>query len=102
MLSIDLDDLVELTRLYHDDPLHRVRERAHVIILLSRGYKVDALAALFQVNRDTISFWLKRWVLRKVNTSIRSAFLDGIKQGRPPKEQLDSPNQLLLPPIGKP
>ncbi|MCG3146269.1 MAG: IS630 family transposase ISHsp2 [Gammaproteobacteria bacterium] len=38
-----------------------VRRRAHAILLNSRGYSVDQIADIYEVDRDTVSRWLERW-----------------------------------------
>jgi transposase len=42
-------------------PSARTRARAHGILLSNRGFKIDEMARVFAVDRDTVSHWLKRW-----------------------------------------
>lgn len=39
----------------------RIRQRAHAILLNSKGFTIDNLANIFEVDRDTISCWLNKW-----------------------------------------
>jgi transposase len=39
----------------------QVRRRAHAVLLSSRGYSVDRVADIYEVDRDTVSHWLDRW-----------------------------------------
>ena len=39
----------------------QVRRRAHAVLLSSRGYSVDQIAHIYEVDRDTVSNWLDRW-----------------------------------------
>jgi len=39
----------------------QVRRRAHAILLSSRGYSVDWIADIDEVDRDTVSHWLDHW-----------------------------------------
>ena len=75
----------ELESLYRSGVTHRLRQRAQAILLSSRGYRVEALAALFEMDRDTVSFWLERWIERGSEESIESALSDAVKSGRPSK-----------------
>jgi transposase len=38
-----------------------LRRRAHAILLSARGYSVDHIADIYEVDRDTVSLWLARW-----------------------------------------
>jgi transposase len=55
------------------------------LILSSRGYRIEALAEMFEIDRDTISAWLKRWEKRQANESVISVLSDAQKSGRPSK-----------------
>lgn len=39
----------------------QVRQRAHAILLSARGYSVDQIADIYEVDRDTVSIWLDNW-----------------------------------------
>lgn len=39
----------------------QVRRRAHAVLLNARGYSVDQIADIYEVDRDTVSHWLTRW-----------------------------------------
>jgi transposase len=39
----------------------QVRKRAHAVLLSSRGYSVDRIADIYEVDRDTVSRWLDHW-----------------------------------------
>jgi hypothetical protein len=75
----------ELVKLYRSGTTHRLRERAQAILLSERGYRVEALADLFEVNRDTVSFWLERWISRGSEETMEAALSDAFKCGRPCK-----------------
>ena len=38
-----------------------VRRRAHAVLLSVRGYSVDQIADIYEVDRDTVPIWLNRW-----------------------------------------
>lgn len=38
-----------------------VRRRAHAVLLNSRGYSVDEIADIYEVDRDSVGNWLDRW-----------------------------------------
>lgn len=57
----------------------RERMRAHGIVLSSRGYSVDAIAAIYDVDRDTVSGWIRRWEQERFD-----GLADKPLTGRPP------------------
>jgi len=42
-------------------PDSRFRQRAHAVYLSDKGYRLDQLADIFAVDRDTASAWLTAW-----------------------------------------
>lgn len=50
-----------LQRLWKTGQAPRIRQRAHAVLLNAKGYKIDTLADIFEVDRDTVSAWLDRW-----------------------------------------
>ena len=59
-----------LTQLYQSTAAHRVRQCAQAILLSAKGPSIAQLAAIFAVDRDTVSRWQK-------------AGLDGLKDAPP-------------------
>jgi transposase len=43
------------------DASSRARVRAHGILLSSRGTAINEIATIYQVNRDTVGSWIKKW-----------------------------------------
>ncbi len=43
-----------------DAPFHK-RRRSRAILLSNQGFKVDIIASIFEVTRDTVSAWLDPW-----------------------------------------
>ena len=64
---------------WKDGPNGRVRQRAQAVYLAHRGYRRIALAALFEVDVDTISAWLDGWE----DEGLRGLY-DEPRSGRPP------------------
>lgn len=66
-----------------------VRRRAHAILLSARGYQVDQIADIYEVDRDTVSRWLDDW-----EDQGRDGLHDQPGRGRPPilneKEQKEA------------
>ncbi len=58
---------------------HRIRIRAHSILLSAKGYAIEIIADIFQVARDTVSSWTDRWVRSGIN-----GLSDMPSGGRPP------------------
>ena len=80
-LSVDkkntLFDLMRTSKSY------KVRKRAHAILLSSKKYKIDQLASIFDVDRDTIADWLGRWEESGV-----LGLQDAARPGRPSKKEI--------------
>lgn len=50
-----------LERIYRQSRHHQVRQRAHCLLLISQGIRVNELQDIFQVTRKTIYNWVERW-----------------------------------------
>ena len=85
VLALSEEEGVELRRLYREGATHRLRQRAHAILLSARGWRVDALADLFESDRDTVSRWLDHWEQRSPDAPLEPALADAPKSGRPRK-----------------
>src|SRR6266699_3798554 len=44
-----------------NDASHRARMRAHGLWLSSEGMTIKAIATIYDVDRDTVSTWMKKW-----------------------------------------
>ena len=69
---------------------HRVRQRAHAILLSARGYGIEQLADIFAVHRNTISEWIDAW-----NTDGLDGLPDAPRSGRPSK-LTEAEEQMLI------
>jgi transposase len=78
--SLSQEEVNQLKALMKKSTIFRMRQRAHAILLSAKGYKMNALADIFDVDRDTISQWLTHWE----NTGM-AGLADREKPGRPPK-----------------
>jgi transposase len=63
-----------------DDASFRARTRAHSLLLSSRGTTIKEIAKTSQVDRDTVSSWLKKWEHHGAQS-----LHDQPRSGRPPK-----------------
>lgn len=59
---------------------HRVRERAHAVLLSAKGYTLDQVADVLEVDRDAVARTLDRWQAGGV-----AALEEGHRPGRRPK-----------------
>lgn len=50
-----------LLRIYRQSKYHQVRQRAHCLILINQGRKIEELMEIFRVSYKTIYNWLNRW-----------------------------------------
>jgi transposase len=80
----------ELERINHDDPSYKRRIRAQAILLNNRGYRLDALADIFAVDRDTVSQWLTNWEEHAFD-----GLSDAPRLGRPRKTSAEEDTLLL-------
>lgn len=93
--ALSHEEAAELRRLYREGVTHRLRQRAHAILLSARGWRVDALADLFESDRDTVSRWLDHWEDRSPGASLEDALADAPKSGRRRKLPAQDQAQLL-------
>jgi transposase len=69
-----------LQRIYKESQHHRVRQRAHCILLSSQGINTTALMAIFSVDRITLYNWFDAWEAQHF-----AGLYDKKRGGRPPK-----------------
>lgn len=69
---------LRLQSIYKSDPLWRTRQRAQAVLLSARGYTVNQLAELFEIDRDRIAQWLDWW-----NEFLFDGLADEPRSGRP-------------------
>lgn len=50
-----------LENLHKNHPSARVRMRAHSILLNSKSFNVNEIAAIYNVNRNSVSSWINSW-----------------------------------------
>ena len=70
----------QLESLWRAGHSHRVRQRAHAVRLSARGYTLDQIADVLEVDRNAVSRTLDRWEQGGV-----AALEEGARPGRPPK-----------------
>ncbi len=61
-------------------PSSRARARAHGILLSSRGTAINEIAKIYQVHRDTVASWIKKWESQGMDS-----LHDKPRSGRPMK-----------------
>ena len=69
-----------LENIMKHDPSPRARARAHSILLSSRRVTIKEIVKIYQVDRDTVSAWIKKWE----HTGVESLY-DQPRGGRPCK-----------------
>lgn len=82
--ALTQDEQNALARLYQHARAHRVRQRAHAILLSAQGQSLSQLAQIFAVERDTVSRWLGGWQQAGL-----AGLEDAPKPGRPRKIDAD-------------
>src|SRR2546429_2617187 len=73
-----------LAEIMKHDATPRARVRAHGILLSAQGMKIKEIAKIYQVDRDTVATWIKKWE----QTGVASLY-DKPRSGRPPKLTLE-------------
>ncbi len=81
---------VTLQEMHQHHPMHWTRMRAHAILLSASGYRVQEIAAIYGVCRQTVSSWLKAWARQGV-----VGLLDQARSGRPRKLSAAEEAQVL-------
>lgn len=81
-LELTLHQTQLLSDLYKTSSDHRERQRAHALLLNSRGHSIPFLAELFEVDRETITRWLDRFADSSTSTNTLS-LQDQARSGRP-------------------
>ncbi len=82
-------DQKALEALHRDGKTHRQRQRAHAVLLSSKGFALEQLADIFSADRDTVSGWLDQWQERGL-----SGLADAPKPGR--RRKIDDRLETLL------
>lgn len=67
------------------------RRRAHTILLSFRGYSIDQIAAIYEVDRDRVSRWFQWWAEFGL-----AGLGDDERPGRPPKLTASEQQQAVL------
>ena len=78
--NVSQETLSMLQRIYKHSKHHRVRQRAHCILLSFQHHTTTELVNIFQVDRITIYHWFDAWESRHL-----AGLYDHAKPGRPPK-----------------
>jgi transposase len=78
-----------LQRIYQHSTHHRVRQRAHCVLLSFQGYTPKELAHIFHVDRMTIYHWFDAWEKRRF-----CGLYDQKGKGRPPSFTLEQKDQI--------
>jgi|JFJP01.1.fsa_nt_gi transposase len=72
---------ISLYELMRTSNSFKVRQRAHAILLSAKKIRIDLLSDIFEVDRDTVSEWLRRWSEKGIQ-----GLADAPRSGRPRKE----------------
>src|SRR2546430_12339048 len=69
-----------LAEIMKHDAIPRARVRAHGILLSAQGMRIKEIAKIYQVDRDTVATWIKKWEQSGI-----ASLSDKPRSGRPPK-----------------
>lgn len=71
---------LELTTIFREGDSHRLRRRAHTILLSAEGFAINEIARIYRTDRDTVASAFDRWEEAGI-----TGLYDGDKSGRPTK-----------------
>lgn len=77
--TLSTDELLTIEQGIKNDPDLRVRQRAHIIRLLHKGHKPEAVAELLSISRGQVYWWHQRWREEGL-----AGLADKARSGRPP------------------
>jgi transposase len=72
-------EIITLKEMYKNAPIHRMRQRAHIILMSNNMMKIKSIALSVGLDRDTISSTIDAWE----SIGIRGLY-DNQRTGRPP------------------
>jgi transposase len=55
------ENMITLQELYKNGPCHRLRQRAHLLLLSDKGFSINELSQVTDLDRDTVSLTLDCW-----------------------------------------
>lgn len=90
VLELAESDQIQLTGLLKSSANFRVRQRSHALLLSARGYRIETLADIFNVHRNTVSEWIDSWVSGGIDS-----IEDAPRSGRPPTLTPDEQREIL-------
>jgi len=73
------EERLRLKEIHKADPNWRTRMRAQAILLSEKGFALNQLATIFEIDRDSVSQWLDWWADKKFD-----GLADEPRSGRPP------------------
>lgn len=71
-------EIITLQELYKNGSTHRLRQRAHIILMSNKKFKIDTISAVTGLDRDTVSATFNKWE----STGLIGLY-DSKKSGRP-------------------
>lgn len=72
------DEIFYLEKMVKESPIHRVRQRSQALLWSHQGKDRASIAALYGIQLDTVSAWIKRWEASK-----QAGIADLPRSGRP-------------------
>jgi transposase len=71
--------IITLKEMYKNAPVHRMRQRAHIILMSNKGLTLEEIGLVTDLDRDTISATIDVWEKQGLG-----GLYDGARIGRPP------------------
>ena len=73
-------EIVTLQEMHKNHPTYSVRMRAHGILMSYEGYRVQEIAQVYNVCRQSVSIWIRAWDSKGL-----LGLMDKPRRGRPRK-----------------
>jgi transposase len=73
------EERLRLKEIHKTDSNWRTRMRAQAILLSEKGFALNQLVTIFEIDRDSVSQWLDWWADNKFD-----GLADAPRSGRPP------------------
>ena len=59
--ELTAEEIITLTEMHKNHPLHLSRRRAHALLLSNKGKSVPMICSIYNVCRQTVSTWYSKW-----------------------------------------
>jgi hypothetical protein len=73
-ICLNQEEVLYLENMLKESPIHRVRQRSQALLWSNQGKDRATIAALYGIQLDTVSAWIKRWEVFQTSGNNRFAW----------------------------